>query len=106
MYKTTFSGVSAPGVSALRSTTWASDMQSQFTRSLATQSDFLIPAYTFSTQYKGQPDDVRQVNQQLDLASFDLAAVHLWTGRAAEHFDSIFTSHSKLLWRGFSTHSS
>src|SRR5437660_3160496 len=88
-----FSGVSAPGVSAVRTTSWATDFQSQYTRSWKKWQLQASPGYTFNTQYKGQADDVRQVNQQLNLAMFDLSGVRLWTGRAAEHVDSILTVH-------------
>jgi hypothetical protein len=88
-----FGGVSAPGVNAVRTSTWASDMQAQYTRNWQHNQILLIPAYTFNTQYKGQPDDVRQINQQTDLGMFDIAGVHLWPGRGAEHFDSIVSVH-------------
>lgn len=88
-----FGGVSAPSVTAVRASTWASDMQAQYTRNWKNYQLLLSPAYTFNTQYKGQPDDVRQINQQADLGVFDLAGVYLWTGRGAEHFDSILTAH-------------
>jgi hypothetical protein len=88
-----FGGVSASGVNAVRSSTWSSDMQAQYTRNWQHNQILVTPAYTFNTQYKGQPDDLRQVNQQADLGMFDLAAVHLWSGRGPEHFDSILSSH-------------
>jgi hypothetical protein len=88
-----FGGVSAPGVGAVRSSTWSSDMQAQYTRNWQHNQILVIPAYTFNTQYKGQPDDARQINQQTDLGMFDLTAVHLWNGRGPEHFDSIFSAH-------------
>jgi len=88
-----FGGVSAPSVNAVRSSTWASEMQAQYMRNWLHNQILVAPAYTFNTQYKGQPDDFRQINQQADLGMFDLAAVHLWNGRGQQHFDSIFTGH-------------
>jgi 2',3'-cyclic-nucleotide 2'-phosphodiesterase (5'-nucleotidase family) len=88
-----FGGVSAPGVNAVRSTIWASDMQTQYTRNWQYYQLLLTPAYTYNTQYKGQPDDFRQVNQQADLGMFDIAAVRLWNGRGPEHFDSVLDVH-------------
>lgn len=88
-----FSGVTSPGVTAVRTTAWATDFQSQYTRSWQKRQLQASPGYTYNTQYKGQPDDVRQVNQQLDLATFDLSGAYLWTGRAAEHIDSILGVH-------------
>jgi 5'-nucleotidase-like protein len=88
-----FSGVSAAGVSAVRSSTWSSDMQAQYARNWQHNQILLIPAYTFNTQYKGQADDARQINQQTDLGMFDLAGVHLWNGRGPEHFDTVLSAH-------------
>jgi hypothetical protein len=88
-----FGGVSASGVNAVRSSMWSSDMQAQYTRNWQHNQILVTPTYTFNTQYKGQPDDLRQVNQQTDLGMFDLAAVHLWNGRGPEHVDTIFSGH-------------
>jgi len=88
-----FSGIATPGISAFRSTTWTSDLQAQWTRSWQYNQIFASPAYNYNTQYKGQPDDLRQINQVADLGMFDLGFVHLWNGRGAEHYDSVLSAY-------------
>ncbi len=88
-----FAGVAAPTVSAVRSSTFTSDLQARYSRDWLYNQILLIPAYTYNTQYKGQPDDSHQINQLANLGMFDLAGVHLWNRRAPEHFDSIITAH-------------
>lgn len=88
-----FGGVTSPGVSAARATTFTSDFQAQLTRSSDHHQFFLAPGYTYNTQYKGQPDDSRQINQVADLGWLDLGYVRLWPGRGAQHYDLVATAH-------------
>ncbi len=88
-----FGGITTPGINAFRSTTWTSDFQAQWTRSWQHNQIFIAPAYSYNVQHKGQPDDLRQVNQIADLGMFDLGFAHLFNGRGPEHYDFVFTSH-------------
>ncbi|HET6844311.1 MAG TPA: 5'-nucleotidase C-terminal domain-containing protein [Candidatus Angelobacter sp.] len=88
-----FGGTTTSGVNAFRSSTWTSDFQAQWTRSWRRNQIFMAPAYTYNVQNKGQPDDVRQINQITDLGMVDQGYVHTWSDRGPEHYDSLLTVH-------------
>lgn len=88
-----FSGITTPGVNAFRSTTWTSDFQAQWTRNWQNHQFFVAPAYSYNIQNRGQPDDVRQVNQIADLGILDIGYAYLWHGAGPEHTESVLTLH-------------
>lgn len=88
-----FSGITTPGVNAFRSTTIATDFLAQWSRSWGHGQFFIAPSYTYNVQDRGQPDNLRVINQVADIGALDVGYVYRVGGRSAEELDGVFSHH-------------